>query len=56
MKIRACRSADWPAVLALLRQLWPGTRLDEANAKHDFIHGIFKRPDLDPGIEVTSGK
>jgi GNAT superfamily N-acetyltransferase len=43
MKVRACRPADWPGVLALLRQLWPGTPLDEAACRRTFRRGLRSR-------------
>ena len=46
MKIRACRPADWPAVLVLFRQLWPGTRLDEAACRRTFRRGLRSRTQI----------
>jgi len=43
MKIRLCHPTDWPAVFALLRQLWPGTRMDEAACRRTFRRGLRLR-------------
>lgn len=41
--VRRCRQADWPAVLALLRQLWPDPRLNVAAIRAAYRRGLRSR-------------
>jgi len=43
MKIRACRPADWPGVLTLLRQLWPDRQLNAMAMRAAFRRGLRSR-------------
>ncbi|MHB8895566.1 MAG: GNAT family N-acetyltransferase [Candidatus Geothermincolia bacterium] len=55
MKIRPCTNDDFPEVLVLLGQLWPGVELDPARLTHVFESYLDAEADL-PFCAAVAGR